>query len=251
MPGWPQGVGRHALEETDSTNSAALRMARGGEAPPFWLIAGRQSAGRGRRGRSWSTEPGNFAATHLMRAPVPPGQGALRAFAAGLALRDALVGLGCPADRLALKWPNDLLLDGAKLAGMLLEGGGTHLAIGIGVNLATSPPAEGLEAGALAPVDLRTATGIELAPDALLDRLAAEFARREAELAHAGFAPLRAAWLDHASHLGRPVTARLPRGEVTGIFETLDETGALVLAVDGGRRVIHAADIFPMQRGEA
>src|SRR4051812_26652041 len=150
MDAWPTGVAREILAETDSTNAEALRRAAAGATGPLWILARRQTAARGRRGRPWSMAPGNFAATLLDR---PPGGLALRSFVAALALHDAMISItGRPA-LFALKGPNDVLLAGGKLAGILLESGpaGT-LAVGIGVNLAEGPDPATLEPGAAQPV---------------------------------------------------------------------------------------------------
>jgi BirA family biotin operon repressor/biotin-[acetyl-CoA-carboxylase] ligase len=245
MEGWPPGVGREVHAELDSTNAEALRRAARGEPGPLWMLARNQTAARGRRGRPWAMPPGNFAASLLMRPPGPPADAALRSFAAALALADALAAATSRPERFALKWPNDVLLDGAKLAGILLEAGGAPpaLAIGFGVNLAAAPEPETLEPNAVRPVSLRAATGVGITPEAFLDLLAPAFARWERRLATEGFVPLRAAWLARAARLGEPVVARLPGREVAGRFETIDETGALVLATARGRVVLPAAEV--------
>ena len=141
----------------DSTNAEALRRAAAGDVGPRWILARRQSAARGRRGRAWAMLPGNFAATLLAR---PPGPLALRSFVAALGLYDAMVAATGRPELFALKWPNDVLLSGGKLAGILLESGAAGtLAVGIGVNLAAAPAAETLEPGAVTPVSLKGATG--------------------------------------------------------------------------------------------
>jgi BirA family biotin operon repressor/biotin-[acetyl-CoA-carboxylase] ligase len=241
-PPWPPGYGRVLLDRIDSTNAEALR--RAADLPgPTWILARQQTAGRGRRGRNWSDPPGNFAATLAMRLAEPPARMALRSFAAALALHDALEGLTGLGPALALKWPNDLLLNGGKLSGILLEAGGDGLlALGIGVNLRQAPPAD--PAAAHPPVALRPETGFDIAPETLLSHLAAAYAEWEQRLTTCGFAPLRSAFLARAARLGQPVTARTLAETVSGIFETIDETGALILATPQGRRAIPAADIY-------
>jgi BirA family biotin operon repressor/biotin-[acetyl-CoA-carboxylase] ligase len=240
--GWPAGVRRDVLSETDSTNAEALRRAAAGDAGPVWILARRQSAARGRRGRAWSAPEGNFGATLLMR---PDGNPALRSFVAALGLHDALVAATGRAGLFALKWPNDVLLSGRKLAGILLETGpaGT-LAIGVGVNLASAPERAHLEPGAVAPASLAGATGIRVAPEDFLDLLAPAVAAWEARLVAEGFEPLRAAWLARATRIGQEITARLPGREISGRFETVDPTGALVLATADGRVALPAGEIF-------
>lgn len=249
MADWPPGVGREIHDELDSTNSEALRRAAAGAAGPLWILARRQAAARGRRGRVWAMPPGAFAASLLMRPDGPATQAALRSFVAALALREALVELTGRPEMFALKWPNDVLLAGRKLAGILLETGGPTggplaLAIGVGVNLAVAPEAAALEAGALAPVSLREATGLAVAPEAFLDRLAPAFDAWERRLRTDGFASIRDAWLAHAARVGEPILARVPGREIAGRFETIDADGALVVATPSGRMVLPAAEVF-------
>ncbi|MBA3323909.1 MAG: biotin--[acetyl-CoA-carboxylase] ligase, partial [Rhodobacteraceae bacterium] len=181
----------------------------------------------------------------------PPAAAALRSFVAALGLYDALVAATGRPDRFALKWPNDVLLSGRKLAGILLETGGAPgrplaLAIGFGVNLAATPDQGSLEPGALAPVCLAEATGFALRPPEFLDLLAPAVARWEARLRDDGFAAVRQAWLARAARLGAPLVARTPGRVVEGRFETIDATGALVLATASGRVVLPAAEVhFP------
>ena len=239
---WPEGTDRIVLAEVDSTMAEAARRAPD---RPTWILALRQTAGRGRRGRVWIDPAGNFAATLSLPLAAPATEAALYSFVAALALRDALAHWAAP-ERLALKWPNDVLLDGGKVSGILLESMGqggtvTRLAIGIGVNLRTAPPAEGHQ---LAPISLAEATGAEVAPEAFLDALAAAFAARQAIFEAGGFAPIRAEWLAHAARLGQRVTARTTRETLSGVFETLDPTGALVLATAEGRRQVPAGEVF-------
>jgi BirA family biotin operon repressor/biotin-[acetyl-CoA-carboxylase] ligase len=241
-------VARHVLAEVDSTNSEAARLAPR-LTQPTWILARRQTAARGRRGRAWVAPEGNFFATLVMRPSGDPVVAAQRSFVAALALADALGAAVGPAAALSLKWPNDVLLNGGKVAGILLESAGTgggvsHLAIGIGVNLVAAPPAEAVEPGAARPVSVMGETGLRLAPETLLDLLAPAFARWEAQLSTWGFAPLRTAWLAGAARLGQPITARTMTETIEGTFETIDEAGALVLRTPQGRRAIPAADVY-------
>lgn len=243
---WPEGYGRRALDEVNSTMAEAARVADD-VAGPEWIMARRQSAARGRRGRPWRDPGGNFAATLVMRPKGGPGQAALRSFSTALALREAFAALTGAPEAFALKWPNDVLVNGGKAAGILLETVGARgdaLAIGVGVNLISAPGAEAVEPGAVSPVSLLAETGQRIAPEAMLDALALAFAGWEDRLVTYGFAPVRTAWLSHAARLGETVTARLPGASVEGIFETVDETGAIVLKTAQGRRAIAAADIF-------
>ncbi|MDH5453715.1 MAG: biotin--[acetyl-CoA-carboxylase] ligase [Paracoccaceae bacterium] len=245
---WPEGVARHILEEVDSTSSQAARLAPS-LTQPTWIMARRQTAARGRRGRVWLSPEGNFAATLVMRPSGAPDQAALRSFVAALALRDALALICGPAARLSLKWPNDVLLNGGKVAGILLESVGqgpgiSHLAIGIGVNLIAAPPPGAVESGAMAPVSILGETALRVSPEELLTYVAAAFARWEAQFVTYGFAPIRNAWLAGAARLGQPITARMTSETVSGTFETIAEDGSLVLATPQGTRNIPAADVF-------
>lgn len=241
MMDWPAGIGREIHESLDSTNAEALRRVVAGERGPLWIVARTQTAGRGRRGRPWSSQGGNFFGTLLS---CPPGDRALRSFVAALGLFDAMVAVSGRPDLFTLKWPNDVLLSGRKLAGILLEAvNGGALVTGVGVNLASAPEASALEADALAPIGLADATGLTVTPEELLEQLAPAMAAWEDRLVDEGFAPLRAAWLARAARLGESLTARLPDRTLTGRFETIDATGALVLATDNGRVVIPAADV--------
>ncbi len=246
--GWPEGLGRLILPTTDSTMAEAARRAPD-LAGPTWICALEQSAARGRRGRAWSMPPGNFAASLVMRPEGTPAQSALRSFVAALALCDALASVTGRPEALALKWPNDVLLDGGKVAGILLESAGQGgridtLVIGIGVNLAAAPAAADLEPGAVPPVSVAGETGVSIAPEDFLTHLARAYADWESRFVADGFAPIRAAWLAHAARLGETITARTPRESVTGIFADVDSDGQLVLETAHGPRRIAAADIF-------
>ncbi|SFA72274.1 BirA family transcriptional regulator, biotin operon repressor / biotin-[acetyl-CoA-carboxylase] ligase [Poseidonocella pacifica] len=241
---WPDGYGRRILDEVDSTNAEAARIAPDLSGPE-WILGLKQNAGRGRRGRAWVMPSGNFAATLVLQPPGPQATWALRSFVAALALHDALVDVTGGPECFALKWPNDVLLNGGKLAGILLEGlGARHLAIGIGVNLADIPAGGELPEGALAPVSLLSGTGVTIAPETFLEYLAASYAERERELVTYGFAPIRAAWLERAARLGQEIVARTATSETRGLFDTIDEEGYLLLKTDSGPCRIAAADIY-------
>ncbi|WP_294614711.1 biotin--[acetyl-CoA-carboxylase] ligase [Roseovarius sp.] len=245
---WPEGYGRRVLASVDSTNAEAARVAPG-LAGPEWILALEQTAGRGRRGRGWADPKGNFAASLVMRPNETADKVALRSFVASLALFDALVAVTGRAEAFALKWPNDVLLNGGKLAGILLESAGSgagfsHFTIGIGVNLREAPEAGALEPGAVPPVSVLSGTGVAISPEAFLDFLAPAYARAEAQFVTYGFEPIRLAWLARAARLGEVITARTSREEVTGTFETVDGAGNLVLSTPKGRHAIAAAEVF-------
>ncbi|NSX56616.1 biotin--[acetyl-CoA-carboxylase] ligase [Sulfitobacter sp. 1151] len=217
-------------------------------AGPEWVLGLQQTAGRGRRGRAWTDPQGNFAATLILQPDEPPAQVALRSFVAALALFDAFVTVTGQANGLSLKWPNDVLLNGGKVAGILLESLGNttvqYLAIGIGVNLAQSPPATDLEDGALQPVSLMSSSGILVTPEEFLTALATAYAVYEQQFTTYGFAPIREKWLARAAKLGQVIRARTGTSDMTGTFETVDEGGNLVLSTAKGRVAIPAADVF-------
>lgn len=210
-----------------------------------WIWTAVQTAGRGRRGREWVAREGNFSATLLMRPDCDAGKGAELSFVAALALSDVLQAFS-PVRQVELKWPNDVLFDDKKIAGILLEStasaGGKldWLSIGCGVNLTFYPedmpyPAISLEAAGIAPP-----TSLEF-----LERLAAAFAKRYRNWIDEGFPSVRAAWLDRAKGQGELIEARLGRETVTGTFTDLDETGALVIEQgDGSIRKITAGEVF-------
>lgn len=246
---WPDGYGRRVLAEVDSTNAEAARIA-GNLSGPEWILALRQTAGRGRRGRSWVAPEGNFAATLVMRPNEAPDQVALRSFVAALALYDALEAATGRGDLLSLKWPNDVLLKGGKVAGILLESAGgpgqsvSHISIGIGVNLAAVPDAAALEEGAMQPVSVFAETGVRVEPEAFLDLLASAYARHEESFRTFGFAPIRTLWMERAAKLGEVITARTMRETIRGTFREVDPQGNLVLETAKSREVIPAADVF-------
>lgn len=245
---WPEGVARHVLDEVDSTNAEAARLAPNLR-QPTWIMARRQTAARGRRGRVWASPAGNFAASLIMRPTGTAAEAALRSFVAALALADTLSLICGPGAVISLKWPNDVLLNGGKVAGILLESAGQgaqvgHLIVGIGVNLVAAPPREMVEAGALTPVSVQGETGVSPTVDEMLDYLAHAFAGWEARLQTYGFAPIRSAWLGRAARLGQQITARTMIETITGRFETLADDGALVLQTPAGRQTISAAEVF-------
>lgn len=247
-PRWPEGVARHILARCDSTNAEALRLA-----PllsgPAWVFAREQTAGRGRRGRGWVSDPHNFAATLVLRPQGPVAQVAQLSFVAALALHQALGAVCGPNARLAIKWPNDVLLNGGKVAGILLESAGRGgavdaVAVGIGVNLAAAPPPEAVEPGATTPVSVLGETGMAVTPEGFLDLLAPAFDGWHRQLTTHGFTPIRNAWTARAARIGQSITARTGKAEVMGRFDGIDDSGALVLTTPSGRQVIPAADVF-------
>jgi BirA family transcriptional regulator, biotin operon repressor / biotin---[acetyl-CoA-carboxylase] ligase len=241
-PGWPEGYRLIVRETCDSTNAEAARLAAELDRPT-WIMAHVQTGARGRRGAAWKSPAGSFAATLVMRPTGTAGWAGLRSFLAANALFETLA-LFVERGRLAMKWPNDVLLDNGKIAGILLESAsrGTQidwLAIGIGVNLRAAP--EGVRDAAFPPVALGNE---EVTPEGFMTRLAGFYATEEEILTRLGFEPIREKWLRHAARLGEVLTARTGREEITGRFETVDEDGRLILSTPGGERRISTADVF-------
>lgn len=239
MTDWPRGVGLRRYDSIDSTNEEARRLAAAGEQGPLWIVAREQTKGRGRRGRTWVSNIGNLFATMLVN--VSPPASAELGFAAGLAVADTIVS-NAPGAAVALKWPNDVLLDGKKVAGILLEAvGADALAIGIGINLDHCP--EGTEFPATA---LKSVTGSAPGAGEALTILAGRWCAWYEVWRSKGFAHgLRESWLARAAGQGRQIRTRLHEGEMDGVFEGLDEDGALLLRrSDGALMRITAADVF-------
>jgi BirA family biotin operon repressor/biotin-[acetyl-CoA-carboxylase] ligase len=247
------------LAEVGSTNDWLLARAR--DLPDgHWVITDRQTAGRGRRGRVWGDGTGNLMTSVLVRAAGPVQQ---LSFVAALALRDALCAVtpanagahllpdqemgprvrgGDVAARLTLKWPNDVLLDGVKVSGILLERADDALVIGFGANLASHPGDTERPATSLA------AAGMAVPPPlAVLERLMPAFAAGRALWEARGFAPVRDRWLAHAAGVGDRIAARLGAETLEGRFEGLGDDGALALRLDDGQlRPVHAGEVFAL-----
>jgi BirA family biotin operon repressor/biotin-[acetyl-CoA-carboxylase] ligase len=236
LTGWPPGYRRKDYQKLDSTNEEARRLAEAGEQGPLWITAARQTAGRGRRGRAWDTGAGNLATTLLLRPDAPQAVTGQLSFAAALAVAET-VSHFAPGAAVAVKWPNDVLAEGRKIAGILLEARPGWLAIGIGVNLAHHP--EELPATSLPQLGVASPSC-----DAALSVLAARFAHWYDAWMENGFETLRAAWLKRASGLGAPITARLPHETRQGVFEGIDASGALLLNEQGQVRAIAAGEVF-------
>ena len=223
------------VAETGSTNDDVAALAKAGAPEGLWLRAERQTGGRGRQGRGWHSPEGNLYASTLVRLhPSDPPAPSL-AMVAAVALQE-VVSAYAPVHQVLIKWPNDLLVEGAKLAGILLERSDDAVVIGIGVNLAEHP--EWLERPA---TSLRALTGSAPDPAVFLETLADAFARWLGRWRGEGLAPVRSRWLA-AAH---PIGTALSTSAGDGLFEGLDDTGALRLRLaDGTSRVIHAGDIF-------
>lgn len=241
-----------SLEATSSTNDDALKAAREGDPGQLWIVAAEQVAGRGRHGRQWSSPKGNLYSSLLLIDPCDMVAAPQLGFVIGLAVHEAIeaiTGIGAP--RLSLKWPNDLLLDGAKVSGLILEGhrigpqGSLAIVIGCGINVAFAPT------GTPYPAIALQAVKPSLTREDVFYALSSAFARsfsawRAAAHMNASdpFGTIRRLWLERAAGLGQEVALRLPAGEKKGVFEGLDRFGRLQLKGAAGVELIDAGDLY-------
>jgi BirA family transcriptional regulator, biotin operon repressor / biotin---[acetyl-CoA-carboxylase] ligase len=255
------GYRLRGFDTIGSTNTEAIEAASAGDAGGIWFAARQQSAGRGRRGRQWASPHGNLAATLLMVPDTDPTLSATLGFVAGVSLNRALssilpngvVKLGIDgadgideghAARIALKWPNDVLADGAKLAGILLEAhklnDGRHaIAIGFGVNAVAAP--QGLPYPATSLLDLGTTRSAEEIFEALSDAWVDIFALWQDGR---GIAEVLKLWRSAAAGIGAPVAVNQNGATVRGVFETIDDAGRLIVRADDDSRIaITAGDV--------
>lgn len=226
----------------DSTSEEARRRALDGDPGELWIIAGEQSAGRGRRGRTWVSPAGNLYVSALLIDPCAQVEAAQLGFVAGVALARSARDLGAAA---RLKWPNDLVLNGAKCAGLLVEGlqlpdRRFACMVGIGVNCASAPDAVGYPTAVL--VDH---TGTPIPGGTLFARLQARFAEALREWRGGGnFAAIRAAWLAHAGPIGERIRVSGSQGRRDGVFEGLDGDGRLLFRGEQGIEAVETADLW-------
>lgn len=236
------------LDETDSTNAEARRRADAGETGPLWIVARRQSAGRGRRGRNWEGETGNLFSTLLQLTRKSPAEAAQVTFVAALAVADLLEAFAAPG-AVAIKWPNDVMIAGEKASGILVESGAhasgaLWLAVGVGVNLAHAPDGTERPATALAH-HLRPDVAYAPSPDVAASVLAEAFAVWMDRWETLGFPPILDAWTARTRGLDQPCVARLGHETVSGVAEGVAPDGALRLRLpNGSLRLISAGDVF-------
>lgn len=225
------------VAETGSTNTDMMDLARRGGEEGLWLRAERQTSGRGRHNRVWAAPAGNLSASTLVRLRASDPPAATLALVAAVALHEAVSVFGVHG---VLKWPNDLLVEGAKASGILLERCDDAVVVGIGVNLLHHPDLADRPTTSLAANDAL------VAPDVFLDVLSEAFARWVARWRGEGLGAVRMAWLHAAHPVGTALSARMPDGTAyDGLFDGLDAQGALILRLASGQRhVIHAADVF-------
>ena len=244
---WPGGYQLHHFEEIDSTNAAAKRRFDDGDKGPFWVVADRQTSGRGSRGRPWQTFQGNLFASLLIVPDFPPRNAAQLSFVACLAVLDTLREFMHDEEEqeISLKWPNDVLVNGRKISGVLLEsgtdakGGMDWLVIGIGINLVDFPDGTPYPATSVRHECGKTPETIEA-----IIRLANHVDRYLTQWKREGFGPIRDTWVSYAHGLGGPLKVKLGEDEQLGLFDSLDETGALMLNTPDGMKRILTGDIF-------
>lgn len=234
------------LSVAGSTNAELMDRVAAGERGPLWLLADRQEQGRGRNGRGWTSPPGNLYASLLVTDPAPPVRVSELSFVLSVALRDAVLAAAgfVDSDRLRLKWPNDLMIDGRKTAGLLLEGGRTadgsaFVVAGFGVNIESFPD------GTTHPATSLVAASLAVGRDALFAALTDAVANRIAQWQRGdGFAGLRNEWLLAAHGRGEIVRVNTVAESFDGTFDTIDATGRLVVSTPTGPRLVSAGDVF-------
>lgn len=233
------------FDQIGSTNSEAMARARAGERGPMWFVTPEQTAGRGRRHRAWVAPRGNLASSVLETIDVAPAVAATLGFAAGLALEEALrLIAGSATIRFALKWPNDVLAGQAKLAGILLEaeavaGGGLAVVVGMGTNVVAAPE------GTPTPATSLHTLGVESRAEALFEVLSDSWAEFRGIWDHGrGFGEIRRRWLALAAGIGQPVAVHTGNATVSGIFDTIDDAGCMIVKIGTGDRIpISAGDV--------
>lgn len=242
------GARLEIFERLDSTSLEARRRAEAGRRDSVFILALEQTSGYGRRGTIWLQQPGDFAGTLLFEEDSPAERLGQLSFVAGLAAADAITGIA-PGSDIRLKWPNDVLAGGGKIAGILIElfdarpGRPALLGLGLGVNVVSKP--EGVDYPAARLVDV--VRGEAPKPAEFADAFDGALAAWRRLWRMEGFAPIRAAWLGRAAHLGQTITVRMADGEATGRFADLDQTGALVLHCGGLTKTIAAGAILRRQ----
>jgi len=234
------------LDSVGSTNAVALMRAREqGERGPLWVVGGEQTAGRGRMGRVWTSPRGNLYATLLLTDPCPIEKAPELGFVAGVALAEAAKVILGPRESLGLKWPNDLLYDGAKLSGMLLEAtrlqsGVLAAVVGIGVNCCSHPDLPNY-----ATTDLETIRQGAGEPAALFAALSDAMARAlETWARGTSFEAIRQQWLAACLGRGGPIRVALAERVIEGVFDTIDPHGRLIVLTPDGPTSIDAGDVL-------
>lgn len=238
-----------SFDQLDSTNSEAHRQLEAGATLPLWIFTKEQTLGRGRQGRQWVSKIGNLFCSGLYPLSKDAEHDAQKSFVAALAIYDTLAEYVTP-DLLTIKWPNDVLLDGKKVSGVLLERFSGGLCVGIGINLMTRPKAVTDQQTAcvidyIAEELLNDPEPILEMPEPVLAILAAKYSHWSQRHNQEGFAPIRETWLTRAARIGEEVTVRLANERFNGYAEGLGVDGALIVRLESGDiRRVHAGDIF-------
>ena len=240
-----------AFDKIGSTNTEAMARARQGERGPMWFVTTEQTAGRGRRQRAWVAPRGNLASSILEVMAVTPAVAATLGFAAGLSLESALQKLSVEANlrraeplKFALKWPNDVLAERQKLTGILLEAeavpGGLAVVVGVGTNVVAAPE------GTPTPATSLAALGIHVGAEELFRALAEAWVEFRGIWDNGrGFGEIRKAWLERAFGVGEPVAIKTGTATVEGTFDTIDDTGCLIVRTAEGKRMpITAGEVY-------
>ena len=249
QPGLPEGYRLISRETVGSTNDEAKRFARSGAEEGTLVWALEQTAGRGRRGRAWSSPLGNLYASLVLRPACPLDRATQLGFVAALGVGDALAALVPGLCEPALKWPNDVLVGGRKIAGILLEseigdgGNPAFIIVGVGINLVSAPVNAEFPATSVAREGHRPPE-----PAAMLEPFARHFDSWAQCWRTEGFAPVRLAWRTRAGGFGQPIQVRLETTTLHGRFADIDQQGVLLLDTPDGRRHISAGDVFPATR---
>ena len=241
-----QGSYRHlALEQTASTNTLCLEYAAAGEAGNLWITAETQTGGKGSRGRNWQSQKGNLFASLLLTDPSEKSRLADLTFIAALSVREAILHFSNNDNQVAVKWPNDVMLNDRKCSGILLESvhhhDATYVVVGIGVNCQHFP------AKTLHPSTSLFAEGMEVSANRFFKTLAKTMASNISIWKHGtNFSVIRDKWLDCAYKLGNTILVHIPGESATeGRFASIDENGYMLLELnDGSLRQISTADIF-------
>ena len=246
MAGWPDGVVKLEVDTVDSTNSYSAQLIDG-YSRPIWVVANHQTNGRGRLGRKWVSDEGNLFTTYLRCIDEHPSVAALRSFVAALAVRDCLVTIVQDRCRISLKWPNDVLANGRKIAGILLESlsmnNSAYILYGIGINLVSSPKIQVLPE-LHSPANIQEVSGVNVQRDQVLEELALAMQKRERQFEKDGFVPIRYDWLAKADGIGKPVKVRLGDRTIKGILQSVNNSGHAIIDDGSSLHEIVTADLY-------